>query len=210
MSFKQHISAQLRRPTGLFGRHVMTAVLNRRNATLIDAALRHLELTAGDTYCDIGFGGGRSITRAARMVAPGHVWGVDYAPDVVVQGHRKHRAAIRSGRMHVLVGDVTDLPFRDGLFTKISTINTIYFWPEPLVGMRSLLRVTAPSGQLAIGFTAAEKMESYGQLTEGFTKYAVEQVVDLMREAGFEHVIAHPMPGDRGSDAYVAHGRRPA
>ena len=57
----EFLAKQLRRPSGRFGRYVMTRGLNDGNAQLIDATLDALAINAGESLLDVGFGGGYAL-----------------------------------------------------------------------------------------------------------------------------------------------------
>ena len=197
------VAAQLRQPSGPFGRLVMTRMLNRGNAELINAAVDALALARSDSFMDLGFGGGLGLQLAAART-DGPLWGVDFSPDVVVAASATLRKHIAAGRLNVICADVADLPLRDGLVQAICTTNTIYFWPDPLAALRSLRRVTSRGGRLALGFSGARKMRDFGKVTiHGFTLYEPERVESLVREAGFSDVQIREQNGKFSSGDYV-------
>jgi len=205
--FYRVIASQLRRPSGRFGRWVMTRALNQGNAELIEGSLGALELRPDDRYLDAGFGGGRSIELAAKTIDLGHIYGVDYSSDMVTHGQRRFRKLIQEGRLSLLAGDFLDLPFRDHLMSAVSTINTIYFWAEPPATLSSFRRILRPGGRLAVGFSGAEKTRAYAALTHSdFRHVQAEEVVALVSAAGFDAVRALPQRGkvSRGDFAVVA------
>jgi arsenite methyltransferase len=197
------IAAQLRQPSGRFGRWVMTRMLNRGNAELITAAIDVLQLQRDDVFMDLGFGGGLGLRIAlSRTEAP--LWGVDFSADVVRAGMDTFRKSIAGGRLNLVCADVAELPFRDGLVHAICSTNTIYFWPDPVGGLRSLRRVLRPGGRLALGFSGAAKMQEFGPVTtHGFTLYEPDKVEALLREAGFSQVQTLPQQGRFSRGDYV-------
>ncbi len=210
MGLHQFIGRQLGRPTGAFGRLVMTRLLNHGNRELIESTLDVLTLQRGECYLDVGFGGGGSLTKAATVVRQGKLYGVDFSPDVVAAGQQRMRSLIAKGRLNLITADVAELPFRDAIANKVSTINTIYFWPDPPAAMRSLYRVIAPGGMLAVAFSGDEKMSDYGKVTEkGFTYYNANRVSELFSEAGFEEVQSKALSGRRTQGDFIVFGKRP-
>jgi ubiquinone/menaquinone biosynthesis C-methylase UbiE len=182
------LAAQLRRPSGRFGRWVMTRGLNHGNAELIAATLDALELRSGDRFMDLGFGGGLALALAAERTS-GPLLGVDFSPDVVVEGAQRLKGLIRTGRLNLVCADVVDLPLRDGLVDAACTTNTLYFWPRPERALESLRRVLVPGGRLAIGYSGASKMNAFDRITRhGFTTYEPEQVERLLSAAGYTQV----------------------
>ncbi len=211
MPLAKLLAAQLRRPSGRFGRWVMTRALNRGNADLIEECLAALELCEDDTVLDVGFGGGGALRRAAKIVTRGRLTGVDFSADVVAQGQSALRDLIASGRLNLLSADVLDLPLAAGLFSKIVTSNTIYFWPDLPSALSSLARVLAPGGRLVIGFSGKEKLDQYGSVTDhGFTKRSDTEVVAASREAGFNRVTARALSQGRAQGDFVVVAARDA
>jgi len=201
------ISRQLRRPSGLFGRRVMTRLLDRGNAPLIQATVAAAALHSDSCYLDAGFGGGLSLRLALRSSSNTPLYGIDFSPDVVREGHRRFKTQIVRGEVALLKADVADLPFRDGMFDAVTTINTVYFWPDPAAAFRELARVTAPGGRLAIGFTGAEKMAGHPELSTGFRHVGPAQVEAWAEAAGFSSCVTQALEGrvTAGDFVTVAH-----
>jgi arsenite methyltransferase len=206
----QFVAAQLRQPSGRFGRWVMTRMLNHGNAEMIASTIDALAIERSDTFMDLGFGGGLGLQLAAART-DGPLWGVDFSPDAVLAGATTMRSLIATKRLNLICADVADLPLRDGLLRAICTTNTLYFWPDPVRALRSLRRVLrAGGGRLALGYSGAQKMKEFDAVTKhGFTTYEPEPVEALLREAGFNDVrtIALSGPATRGD--YVTLGRAP-
>lgn len=201
------LAAQLQRPSGRFGRWVMTRALNEGNAELIGSTLDALALQTTDSFLDVGFGGGRSLQEAARRTsAP--LWGVDFSPDIVCEGQRSLRPLLVSGRLNLLHADVSALPLRDALIDALCTTNTIYFWPDLKAALAELRRVLAPGGRLAIGFTGREKMRQHDTITRhGFRTFMPDQLEPALCEAGFRDVKSSTLAGKVTRGDFVTSGR---
>jgi SAM-dependent methyltransferase len=201
------IAAQLRRPTGRFGRWVMTRALDSGNAQLVTATVDSLSLRADDTFLDVGFGGGLGL-RLAALRTHGALYGADFSPDVVVAAQRRLSRLIAAGRLNVFVADIAALPLRDHLVTAICTTNTLYFWPNPERAVASLRRVTAVGGRIAIGYSGAEKMAKFGGITRlGFRLYEPRDVEALLAAAGLREIDTRALSGGRGEGDFVTLAR---
>ena len=201
------LATQLRKPSGRFGRWVMTRALNDGNAEMIDATLEALTLRPTERFLDVGFGGGRAITRAATQTE-GALWGVDFAPDMIAAGTRTLAPLITAGRLNLIHADVTDLPLRDGIVDAICTTNTIYFWPDLPKALAELLRLLAPYGRLAVGFTGAEKMRRFESITShGFRKFEPPGLESALKAAGFRRITTRALSSKvtRGDYVTLAH-----
>lgn len=189
------LAAQLRRPSGWFGRWVMTRGLNEGNADLIDATIDALAIGGDDVVLDVGFGGGRALRIAAERTR-GALYGVDVAPDMVAQGQRTLAALVRSGRLSLLTADVTALPLRDGLVDAICTTNTIYFWEDLDAALAELARVLAPGGRVAFGYTGSDKMRRFDEITRhGFRTFTPDELAPALRAAGFDEIRSEALYG---------------
>lgn len=200
------LAKHLRKPSGLFGRLVMSRLLNWANAGLNRAALDLLDLKPEDRVLEVGFGGGDLIARMTPGVTSGSITGLDYSPDIVALGERRFRHLILRGRLELRCASVEAMPYEDGRFTKACTINTIYFWPDPARALRELHRVLTDGGLLVVGFRTRASLErhsfaQYQKLYEG------EEVRLLMVAAGLRDVDL--VPGrDRLGEFTSAVGRR--
>ena len=134
---------QLARPSGWFGRAVMTPFLNSANRSMIDAAVRALGPKASERIVDVGFGGGYALQSIASRVMPARVTGIEIS-DAMIDA-----AKIRWGEtIEVHRADAAAMPFADGWFDGIVSVNTIYFWNDPAAVLREFRRVLQPGGRL--------------------------------------------------------------
>ena len=201
------IAKHLRRPSGWFGRWIMLPALNRANAALNRAAFDLLELRPDDRVLEVGFGGGDMLARLARVVTRGTIDGLDYSPDVVALGRSRFRAQAASGKMSFVCADVAAMPYPEGRFTRECTMNTIYFWPDPVGALRELRRVLAVDGLLVLGFRLGKSLgrHSFAQYQN---HYEVEDVRRMMEDAGFRDLRFVPAR-DRLGPFATAVGRKP-
>jgi ubiquinone/menaquinone biosynthesis C-methylase UbiE len=200
MGVPEYFADQLRNPSGVFGRVVMSRFFDRSSRAINQLTMRSLTLAPTDRVLEVGFGAGDLIAHMAPVVREGLVAGVDVSPDMVAVGAKRLASLVKSGRVELRCASVEALPYEDGHFTKACTVNTIYFWPEPEVALEELRRVLRPGGTLVIGFSPAEAMRKMPKrLTEhGFTLYEPEEMRRLLEHAGFGGIGMAPGSGPRG------------
>jgi SAM-dependent methyltransferase len=136
------------------------------------------------------------------------VCGVDLSPGVVRQAERRFREEIAAGRLRVQLGDISHLPFPDGTFDRVFTINTIYFWPDTSRGMAEIRRVLKANGKAAVGIRSREKMEQHSVTKHDFRLFSGEEVADVMRQAGFADVKIDHSDQDKWYDQVIVVGSR--
>jgi arsenite methyltransferase len=208
MGLARSIASQLRRPSGWFKSLVVSRVMNRMNARITDSTIALLEIQPQHTVLEIGFGGGRGMARLARIVRTGKVYGVDFSDDLVRQAERRFRRKIAQGRVAVQRGDVSCLPYSGESFDRVLTINTIYFWPETLQGLREIRRVLKIDGWAAIAIPSKDKMDKHAVTRHGFRLFSPDELHDLMRQAGFHNIRLDHRDQDKIYDQVIALGTR--
>lgn len=208
MGIQRFMAAQLRRPTGWFGTFVMSRFLNRVNGQIIDRTLALLDAKAEHSVLEIGFGGGSALSRLAQEASSGVIAGVDISPEMIRQAERRFRHKIETGRLRVQLGDVTHLPFAAGVFDRVFTVNTIYFWPDALQGLGEIYRVLKHDGLAAISIRSKEKMEEHAVTKYGFCLFSADDVARLMREAGFREIRVDHRDQDKWYDQVIVVGLR--
>jgi ubiquinone/menaquinone biosynthesis C-methylase UbiE len=185
---KKFLAAQLRQPSGLFGKFVMGDFLDRHNEKMNHFAVEMLDLQPTDRVLDIGFGGGVTIEKMLSTIDNGKIYGVDFSQVMVEQAKQKFRSAIKADKISIEFADVRELPFDDNTFDKICTVNTIYFWEDPLASLRSIKRVLKDGGKLVVGIRSADKMKNLPVTQYNFRLYDPEAVSNLLVDARFNGV----------------------
>ena len=189
-----------RRPEGEAGR-AMLVRMNESHAQLVEWGLAQIDLRAGDTVLDIGCGGGNTLARMAQRVTEGHLVGIDYAETSVEASRAFNAGLIEAGRMEILHGSVEHLPFADGQFDAVVTVESFYFWPSPEESLKEAARVIRRGGTFLL------LAEIYGRddLPEGIrakiagydlTNPTPEEFERLFRAAGFSEVTLHFKDGE--------------
>ena len=143
------IAKQSGHPRGWFG-HIVARVMARETAQVNRLALEHLEVQDGDAVLEVGFGHGQTVREIARSVATATISGVDPSDVMVRVARRKCRAY--ADRLDLRGGLAESLPFDDGVFDRVLTVHTTYFWPELEPGLREVRRVLRDRGRFVLGF----------------------------------------------------------
>lgn len=188
---------QCRRPAGWLGRLTLWN-MNRRHSRVTDWGLTHVSVRPNDTLLDVGCGGGRTLAKLAAIATGGRIYGVDYSDESVAASKRTNRTAIDAGRMEVLSGSVSKLPFPDDMFDVVTAVETHYYWPDLTGDLREILRVIKPGGTVVI-VAEAYKGGKYDRVLQrleqlqrrGIMNYAhltVREHSDALSNAGYSGV----------------------
>src|SRR6185312_5698594 len=63
---------------------------------------------------------------------------------------KENRPWIEQGRVQIVEGSVSQLPFPDQMFDLITAVETHFWWPDLTADMREVWRVTKPGGTVVI------------------------------------------------------------
>jgi len=176
---------QLARPSGLFGRFVTARWLDRASASMNQLTYERLSLLPDDRVLEVGFGSGYLLEKILSAGTCSHVAGVDLSAEMVRLAGRRLGKFIRDGKARVREGSIEALPFGDGEFTKLCTVNTVYFWREPAAALSECRRVLREGGLLVLCFNAREDLERWPGHKHGFRLYELDEIEDELKRAGF-------------------------
>jgi ubiquinone/menaquinone biosynthesis C-methylase UbiE len=188
MSFRTFFSKQARKPTGLFGRLIMSRIFDLGNAVLNDLVGELLALQEDDHVLEIGFGTGRLINEMARQARRGLIEGIDLSSTMVDMARKRNRQYIAKGRVKIVLGDFDQVEYRDNDFDKVCSANTIFFWPDAEYTVRKIQRVLRPGGKLVLGFEGKAQLAKRQLNTSVFKIYHENDVARILTDVGFSDV----------------------
>jgi ubiquinone/menaquinone biosynthesis C-methylase UbiE len=113
MNFKTFFSEQARKPSGLFGRWVMSRIFDYGNAAINDFMKELLSLKENDHVLEIGFGTGKLISEMAKRVNKGLIEGIDLSDAMVAIAKKKNKKYIAEGKV------ILQIPY---IFGRVPTI----------------------------------------------------------------------------------------
>lgn len=79
------------------------------------------------------------------------------------------------------------LPYRDDTFDRAVSFESIYFWPDPVRGLKEICRVLKQGGKVMIAseMTDPEKGKFWAKRCEGMTIYTAEQLAAFLKKQVF-------------------------
>ena len=176
----QQLAKQLRCPDSNEGLKV-AEMMNATNANLIDKTLASLNLQPGDAVLEIGPGNGYHIKDLLK-IKDVRYYGIDISEAMVTECNSRF---IGNANVNVLHSDGKSISFPSLSFTKVFTVNTIYFWKNPESYASDIARVMKPGGVLSVGFIPQRIMQNIPFAKYSFTLYSEDAVRDLLEKSGF-------------------------
>jgi cyclopropane fatty-acyl-phospholipid synthase-like methyltransferase len=166
-----------------------TRVASQR--AMYELVLDELAVGEGDRVLEVGCGHGVG-TRLALDRGAALVRGVDLTPEQV----ERARAGGGDARLEFRQGDAAALPFGDGAFDALLSVEAAQHFEDPRGFAAEAFRVLAPGGRFALAAFLARGPGRAAELSGLLRSYAdgldlahdVDDVAEHLAGAGFEHV----------------------
>jgi arsenite methyltransferase len=207
VAVSERIARQLRQPSGPTGRMV-GHLLNQLNRPINRSAVRRLQLDGAERVLEVGFGGGVALDLILNRT-DGTVAGVETSNAMLARGRHRFRRQIERGRLELMYGGVSEIPYADERFDRVLSTHTMYFWPDPAHGLREIHRVLAPRGRVVVATECPEDLGRRSYARHGFRILRDHELEDLLSGAGYSEVAVQ-REGTRAFGSFVfAEGLKP-
>ena len=143
------ISSPFAVPTGVRGRLAGRFMLwnNKQNEVIST-----LGVHSGDQVLEIGYGPGSLLRLLTARTDAAVIHGVDPSPEMRNLAARTNRGAVRTGHVHLHLGEAAHLGLPDQCVDRVVSVNNVAIWPELDPGLRELRRVLRPGGTAVIAW----------------------------------------------------------
>ena len=179
-----------RGPLGSVGARLMPRMVG----PLYQMLAKELDLRPDDDLLEVGCGSARLLAEQASHVR--HVAGLDASKIQVDMARRRLADRIAAGTAEVVLGDAMALPWDDGRFSVVGSLNCLKFVPDPPKALSEMHRVLRPDGRLVL--TIDKQVDTWGRSGKvdafGQWQWSVDDVRRMMEEAGFADVSVADMP----------------
>jgi len=157
--------------------------------------LAKMGLRAEENILDVGCGGGWLCKLLASRVTEGRVVGMDISDEMV--RHARRNCADIANAMFV-VGSVDAIPWRPNFFTRVVSVESSYYWPDPAQGIREIFRVLGERGSAWIlinYYRDNPHCHQWGdKLAIPAKLLSADEWAAMFRQAGFSEVAHEQIP----------------
>ncbi len=179
-----------RGPLGSIGARLMPIMVRPLYAMMAG----QLDLQPDDELLEVGCGSARLLAEHASHVR--HVAGLDASEIQVAMARRRLADRIAAGTAEIVLGDATALPWEEGRFSVVGSLNCLKFVPDPHKALQEMRRVLGAGGRAVLTLDdevrdprKSGKIDAFGQW-----QWSAGDARRLMEEAGFADVSVTRAP----------------
>ncbi|UOO87960.1 class I SAM-dependent methyltransferase [Vitreoscilla massiliensis] len=179
----QAIERQLSCPhgdTGVDFAHMM----HNTNLGMTQAGFAALKLPISANLLEIGHGNAAHVP-LLQQVAGLHYSGLEVSELMQQEAMRLNQAAVNAHMAEFFHYDGVHLPNFQHSFDGVLSVNTVYFWTQPLAFLQDLRALLKPTGRLSLVYMDEHYMRTLPFVGERFHVYPVTELQDLVCQAGF-------------------------
>jgi len=169
--------------------------MERHHLPIFEPVLPLMDVKSSDRVLDLGCGSGWATRLVAKRFRPKKIVGIDISEEMVRLA-AQHSEGIANIDFHQ--GAAEKIPLPDASVDKIFSIESFYYWPDQMAGLKEAKRVLAPSGKLFI-LINLYKDNHYSLRWADELKVPVHalskaEYVELLTKAGFTGAEAQSIP----------------
>ena len=167
----------------------MSIIFDKGNAGLNSFVNELMSVQPDDQILEIGFGTGKLIYKMVQQINNGCIVGVDFSDTMISIAQKKNRKHIDKGKVKLFCGNFDEMTFENDYFTKVCSVNTLYFWSNPEQTVRKINDILKLKGKLVLAFEDIEQLKQRNLSSDIFHLYSKDSVQDLLINAGFSSSI---------------------
>ncbi|WP_138432101.1 class I SAM-dependent methyltransferase [Fodinibius saliphilus] len=180
----KELASQLRFPEGKKGADIGRK-MDETNISMTIDTIDALNISAYDSILEIGHGNCNHLGKVLSQANNIRYSGLEISATMKREAQRVNKKHIDSNRATFYLYGGSIFPFEDHTFNQVMTVNTIYFWENPIDLLQEVFRVLKPGGFFGIGFAQKTFMKELPFVEHGFKLYDTSDVTDLMKETAF-------------------------
>ncbi|AKK73685.1 methyltransferase type 11 [Chryseobacterium gallinarum] len=161
-------------------------MMNATNISMTLESARMLLIEDHDRILEIGHGNAGHLKNILSLAKDLHYTGVDIS-ETMYNEARKLNKEFEAQAQFVLYGG-EKLPFEDQSFDKIFTVNTVYFWKNPVEFLNEIWRVLKDNGTFVLTFGQKKFMEKLPFTEYNFTLYSNSEMEQLVSKSSFKRM----------------------
>jgi len=169
--------------------------MERDHLPIVLPMLAQMDLRPEENVLDVGCGSGWLVKLIATRVTEGRVVGMDISDEMILLARRNTKDL---ENVLCVVGSVEEIPWQPNFFSRVVSVESSYYWPDPARGVREIFRVLREGGSAWIlinYYRDNPYCHQWGDLLPIPAKlFSADEWAGLFRDAGFTDVVHSRIP----------------
>lgn len=161
-------------------------MMNATNIGMTLESIRTLLIEDNENILEIGHGNADHVKSILNLAKGLKYTGVDISETMHLEAKRLNQKF--EDQVDFILYEGKKLPFADKTFDKIFTVNTVYFWEDPVGFLNEIYRVLKDGGSFVLTFGQRYFMEKLPFTAYNFKLYNNDEMVELISKSEFKRM----------------------
>ncbi|WP_300688123.1 class I SAM-dependent methyltransferase [Chryseobacterium sp.] len=161
-------------------------MMNATNIGMTLESIRTLLIEDNEHILEIGHGNAGHLKNILKLAANLKYIGIDVSETMYNEARKLNKEF--NSQADFILYEGTKLPFENEAFDKIFTVNTVYFWENPVDFLNEVYRVLKDDGTFVLTFGQREFMEKLPFTEYDFTLYHNNEMEELVSKTHFKRM----------------------
>ncbi|UZT97712.1 class I SAM-dependent methyltransferase [Chryseobacterium fluminis] len=161
-------------------------MMHATNIGMTLESIKTLLIEDDEHILEIGHGNAGHVKSILNKAQNLHYTGIDISETMHHEAKRLNEKFKDQAAFVLYEG--TKLPFRDKTFDKIFTVNTVYFWQQPVEYLNEVYRVLKDNGTFVLTFGQRDFMEKLPFTQFDFTLYNSDEMEETVSKSHFKRM----------------------
>ncbi|SHJ22631.1 Methyltransferase domain-containing protein [Cruoricaptor ignavus] len=180
---ERELARQMACPCGDVGR-CLAQEMQRSNREVLEFCLSKFPESPKKAL-ELGHGNGAHIETVFEKKPDLLYFGLEVSETMFQEAIQHNQSRIQKNKVAFAVYDGQHIPFYDNTFDVAFSLNTIYFWKNPVRLLKEMYRVMEVGGVFIIAFCTTECMKKMPYVCYGFKLYEIEEWRVFFENEGF-------------------------
>lgn len=161
-------------------------MMNATNIGMTLESIKTLLIEDNEAVLEIGHGNADHVKSIVNKAQNIHYTGIDISETMHYEAKRLNEEFKNQAEFVLYEGK--KLPFEDKTFDKIFTVNTVYFWEEPVDFFNEIHRVLKDNGTFVLTFGQRNFMEKLPFTQFDFILYNTDEMEQTVSKSHFKRM----------------------
>jgi ubiquinone/menaquinone biosynthesis C-methylase UbiE len=161
-------------------------MMNATNIGMTLESIKPLLIEDDEAILEIGHGNAAHVKSILNKAQNIKYTGIDISETMHNEGKRLNEESKNQADFILYEGE--KLPFEDRTFDKIFTVNTVYFWAQPIEYLNEIYRVLKDNGTFVLTFGQRDFMEKLPFTQFDFTLYNTDEMEETVSKSHFKRM----------------------